>query len=47
MITLTADGEQFAPDLHPVLEAVGQSGTSKADNHGLLPYRQPGLFTFP
>jgi len=36
-ITLTADGEQFARDVHPILESLTRSRKSKDGNHGTSP----------
>jgi hypothetical protein len=34
MITLTADGQQFARDVHPVFGSLAQSRNGKHGNHG-------------
>jgi hypothetical protein len=46
MIALTADGEQLARDLHPLLESLAQSGRNESGNHASLPLASARTFTW-
>jgi hypothetical protein len=46
-LTLNACGQLFARDVRPVLEALAQSREAEDSNHGTLPRRHQGPFTYP